>query len=140
MAEFGIVKNIIDDYVELELQRSEACKHCNACLPSLTGKTMILRAQNKCGAEIGDMVRVSVEQNGFLSAVALLYVIPAAVFILLVALFSLFSLNEWLVLGIAVIGVAISYLIIHRIAPKLNQQRYTPIAEEILPPLPTKTE
>ena len=140
MAEFGIVKNIIGNYVELELQRSEACKHCNACLPSLTGKSMILRAQNKCGAIPGDLVRVSVEQSGFLSAVALLYVIPAAVFILLVALLSLFALNEWLILGIAIVGVGISWLIIHFLAPKLNQQRYMPIAEEILPPLPANNE
>ena len=140
MAEFGIVKNIIGHYVELELQRSEACKHCNACLPSLTGKSMILRAQNKCGAIPGDLVRVSVEQSGFLSAVALLYVIPAAVFILLVALLSLFALNEWLILGIAIVGVGISWLIIHFLAPKLNQQRYMPIAEEILPPLPANNE
>ena len=46
MAEFGVVSRVIGNYVEVELTRSEACKHCNACVPSLTDKTMILRADN----------------------------------------------------------------------------------------------
>lgn len=132
MAEFGIVTKKEDDYIELEIQRSEACKHCNACLPSLTGKSMILRAKNECGANVGDTVRIGLQQNGFLSAVCLLYVIPALVFIALILLLSLLKLNEWIILGASLLGVAAAYLLIHHFAPKLNQKRYVPVAEEIL--------
>ena len=99
MSESGIVTRIDGKYVEIELIRSEACKHCNACLPSLTDKTMILRAENACQAKVGNRVRIRVQQNGFLTAV---------------------------------IGVAVTYLILHRLTPKLNQKRFSPIAEEIL--------
>lgn len=132
MAESGIVTRIDGKFVEIELIRSEACKHCNACLPSLTDKTMILRAENACQAKVGDRVRISVQQNGFLAAVCLLYVIPAIVFVLLIVLLSLLGWNEWAVFGCAVIGVAVAYLILHRLTPKLNQKRFSPVAEEII--------
>ncbi len=133
MAEFGVVSRVIGNYVEVELTRSEACKHCNACVPSLTDKTMILRAENACHAKEGDRVRIEVQQNGFLAAVCLLYVVPAIVFFLLIVLFSLLHWNEWLVLGCALAGVAVTYLLLHRFVPKLNQKRFSPVAEEILP-------
>ena len=133
MAELGIVTKTDGSYVELELQRSEACKHCNACLPSLTGKSMHIRAVNACGAKVGDRVLLNVQQNGFLSAVCLLYVLPAVVFVALILLLSLTSLNEWIVLILALVSVAVTYLLIHHFAPRLNQKRYTPVAEAILP-------
>ena len=93
---------------------------------------MILRAGNACQAKVGDRVRISVQQNGFLAAVCLLYVIPAIVFVLLIVLLSLLGWNEWAVLGCAVIGVSVAYLILHRLTPKLNQKRFSPVAEEII--------
>jgi len=132
MAEYGTVQKVDGDYVELALTRSEACKHCNACLPSLTDKTMILRAKNECGARTGQFVRVRVTQQGFLSAVVLLYAIPAVLFILSVVIFSALNLNDWFVLGISAVVVAVAWLIIHFISKKLNMNLYMPVAEEII--------
>lgn len=133
MAEMGIVTKTEGNYVELKLQRSEACRHCNACLPSLTGKSMRIRALNACGAKVGDKVRLNVQQNGFLSAVCLLYVLPAVIFVAMILLLSLTALNEWIVLVLALAAVAVVYLLVHHFVPRLNQKRYTPVAEAILP-------
>ena len=139
MAEFGLVKKTDGDYAVLELTRSEACKHCNACLPTLTGKAMTLRAQNACKAKAGDYVSVEVQQDGFLSAVFYLYVIPALVFIALIVFLSFLKLNEWMVLGLSLMGLVIVYLLLHHFIPHLNLKRYIPVATAILDP-PSKKE
>lgn len=132
MAEYGIVKKCKGEFLEIALNRSEACKHCNACLPSLTDKTMILTARNDCNAKEGDYVSVAVEQSGFLSAILLLYFIPALAFIAGILIFTQFISNEWISLGLSLILVGITWLIVHRIAPKLKQERYLPVAVKVL--------
>ncbi len=132
MAEFGIVTQLQGDYANVEIERSEACQHCNACLPSLTGKKMVLYAKNAAGAKPGDKVTISITQNGFLSAISLLYVIPAGVFMILLLACYLLHLSEWLCLGIAVAGVAVAYLLLHKFEKKLNRERYTPTIDKIL--------
>lgn len=132
MAEFGIVTQLHGEYADVEIERSEACQHCNACLPSLTGKKMVLYARNAVNANPGDKVTVSITQNGFLSAISLLYVIPAGAFLVLLLISYLLHLSEWLCLGIAVAGVAVAYLLLHKYEKKLNRERYTPTIDKIL--------
>ncbi|MBQ6240171.1 MAG: SoxR reducing system RseC family protein [Firmicutes bacterium] len=137
MAEFGIVTQLQGEFANVEIERSEACQHCNACLPSLTGQKMVLYARNAANAKPGDKVTISLTQNGFLSAISLLYVIPAAVFLVLLLVSYLLNLSEWLCLGIAIAGVAVAYVLLHKYEKKLNKERYTPVIDKILEEQPS---
>ena len=134
MAEFGIVTRIDGDFADVEIERNEACKHCNACLPSLTGKKMVLHAQNKVNAPLGSAVTVNLTQNGFLSAVALMYVVPVIAFMVVMLVLYYAVGIEWLALLGGLAAVALTYLILHRNEKKLNRDRYTPVVDHILTP------
>ena len=84
-----------------------------------------------------EIERSSLTQNGFLSAISLLYVIPAAVFLVLLLVSYLLNLSEWLCLGIAIAGVAVAYVLLHKYEKKLNKERYTPVIDKILEEQPS---
>ena len=132
MAEWGMVQQIKGDFAEVAIERSEACKHCNACIPSWTDQKMLLTARNQCGAQVGDAVTINLAQSGFLSAVLLMYVIPALVFVLLLVITQFSGLTEWLSILIALAGVAVSFLLLHHFEPRLNKPKYTPVIDHIL--------
>lgn len=132
MAEYGIVKKTSGNTADVALTRSEACKHCNACIPSLTDKTMILKAQNDAGAKEGDYVSVSVSQSGFLSAVFILYGIPCLFFLTVVCVLAILGVTDWICVLSGAVGLALSYLLIKRFQKRLNMALYLPHIDRVL--------
>ena len=64
----------------VEMEKKEACAKCRACSAGLEGKTMVIRAQNLCNAQIGDNVEVRLDNSDFLRAVLIMYGIPFLAF------------------------------------------------------------
>lgn len=55
MAEIGVVTKLEGSMVRVEMPRQDACQHCKACLTFSSKDTMVLLAQNDCGAVPGTM-------------------------------------------------------------------------------------
>lgn len=140
MAEVGKVVKMKDEFVVIALERKEACASCRACTLGSEGKEMILEAENKCNAKIGDTVGVSLEQSNFLLAVIIMYTIPLIGLLLGIGTGYLVSVQlslgnkEILALIFGFAFLAISYLGIKLNEPKFKTKRFRPVAEEIIIP------
>lgn len=135
MSEFGTVIAFKGKLAQVEIPRSERCRGCHACTP-LNGKdSMTLFAINDCGAHIGDQVEIQIRESGELSASLLLYGAPLAVFLLGILIFNYFF-SETVALLLSLALIAVSYLIIHILSPRLNRDPYMPRAVRILPVIP----
>jgi sigma-E factor negative regulatory protein RseC len=138
MAETGLVINKDDNIVTVKLERKEACAKCRACTASLESKEMILNAENKCNAKIGDTVKISLEQSSFLKAVFIMYCIPLISLLLGIGIGYLVSLqigrgnNEIIQVVFGLITLGLSYLIIRLNENKWKNKKFRPIAEEII--------
>ena len=77
MAQTGTVESIRNQNVYVKVIREEACAHCKMCTTGINeGKECVIEAVNKCGAKVGDIVEIDVENNYFLRATAIMYGIP----------------------------------------------------------------
>lgn len=138
MAETGLVINKEDNIVTVKLERKEACAKCGACSASLESKEMILKAENKCNAKIGDTVKISLEQSSFLKAVFIMYCIPLISLLLGVGIGYLVSLqiglgnNEIIQVVFGLVMLGLSYVIIRLNENKWKNKKFRPIAEEII--------
>ncbi|OJV62152.1 MAG: hypothetical protein BGO41_02180 [Clostridiales bacterium 38-18] len=116
----GIVINQMGEYSRVKLVRHTACGNCGACQLGDDQKDIMLIAKNAVSAKEGDLVEVSMETGGVLSAAFIMYVIP--LFGLFVGLFvgqGLFKTNEIMTAVFGVIVMALTYLVI-----KLNDKRF----------------
>ncbi len=124
MAEIGLVTKASGHTLQLEIPRSEACGGCKACTP-LDGKdSMTTFVLNECGARIGDRVEIApARESRELFSALYLYGIPLAVFMALILLCSSF-LNELRSFLCALLGLALSYLLLYFRAKKMDTERY----------------
>lgn len=81
MRETGIVEEIIGKNARVRVIKKSACGEncasCGGCVPS----ERTLEAKNSIGAEAGDRVILELAGERVLSAAALVYILPLAVFI-----------------------------------------------------------
>lgn len=122
----GIVMDISDDQVLVEIIVSSACSGCHAksiCIPSDRRQEKIW-AQNPEHQtfEIGETVNINLESSAGNKAVVLAYVLP--LLILLLILFGLFAFthNELLSVGVSVLCVIVYYLILKSFSKKLDRE------------------
>ena len=134
MAEIGVVTEVHDTTVHIEMQRHDACAKCGACISFSNNNTMHLTAKNECDAHVGDHVEISLETTCFLSAVGYLYGIPLITFMVALGAGYAFGLTEGITILIALAVLGITWLIIHFQAKKLNQNRYMPKAIRVVKP------
>jgi sigma-E factor negative regulatory protein RseC len=81
--ETATVTRILDDHrVQVVVKRSEACGACSArgACQALGGgqtKDFFLELDNSVGADVGDVVRLTLSEGAVIQASAILYLIPA---------------------------------------------------------------
>ena len=80
MAEIGKVIEIDGDKAVVVLERKEACAKCRACSAGMKAEEMLIRAENICGAKVGDNVEISLEESDFIKAVMIMYGFPFVMF------------------------------------------------------------
>lgn len=122
----GVVRDIKDHEVLVEIIVSSACSGCHAksiCIPSdrRQEKIWIKKTDNQ-QFEIGETVNIILESSAGNKAVVLAYVIPLVV--LLVLMLTIFSTthNELLSIAISVLGVVVYYLILKSYNSKLDKE------------------
>ena len=82
MAEIGKVIEIEKNKVVVLLERKEACAKCRACSAGLKAEEMLIRAENICGAKVGDKVEIALEETDFIKAVLIMYGFPFVMFLI----------------------------------------------------------
>lgn len=82
MAEIGKVIDIEKNKVVVSLERKEACAKCRACSAGMKAEEMLIRAENICGAKVGDKVEIALEETDFIKAVLIMYGFPFVMFLI----------------------------------------------------------
>lgn len=138
MAEKGQVVEVNDDMLVVRMTRTEACAHCRACLKGLSEQEMIINAVNNCDAKVGDWVDIELYDNGFLTAVLVLYGIPmvalmVGIFIgyFLAPLMGAGNIREPLSFAVGVVFTLLSYLWIKKNQSRWDTKKYKPVAIRI---------
>ena len=72
----GIVVSQMGEYSRVKLVRHTACGNCGACQLGDDQKDIMLVAKNAVKAKDGDLVEVSMETGGVLSAAFIMYILP----------------------------------------------------------------
>lgn len=138
MAEKGQVVETDGDMVVVKMRRTEACAHCRACLTGLSEQEMIINAINKCDAKTGDWVDIELYDNGFFTAVLVLYGIPMLALMagillgyFLAPLIGAGNIKEPLSFIVGVIFTLFSYLWIKNNQSRWENKKYKPVAARI---------
>lgn len=138
MPEIGIVTKQSGEYVTVRLERQEACAKCRACTAGLTSKDMIVEAENRCQAKVGDAVAISLEQSNFLQAVFIMYTIP--LIFLFVGLGIGYGIGHALQLGntellpivCGFVLLTAAYFLIRANEEKWRSKKFRPVAETVV--------
>ena len=137
MAEIGKVIDIEKNKVVVSLERKEACAKCRACSAGMKKEEMLIRAENICGADIGDKVEIVLEEADFIKAVLIMYGFPFIMFMigLLGTYYGLSGANianpELLSFIVGLVLVAVSYGIIKSQEKRWRSGNYIPKASAI---------
>ena len=147
MAEKGQVTQIKpNNKAVVKMLRTEACAKCRACMV-FSSKERVLEASNACNASVGDWVELELQQDGFLSAVMIMYAFPCAGLLVGIAIgyFLLAGLipgfnREVLSFACGLIGLLICHFVIKKNNYRWeNNKKYTPVAARMAAP-PTEEE
>ena len=65
MAEKGVVVDRKNNLAVIKLRRQEACAKCRACIAGMSEQEMIMEAENRCNAQVGDWVELEMVGSGF---------------------------------------------------------------------------
>lgn len=137
MAEYGEVIEKTKNKVRLRMQRNEACGSCHACDLGSGGKMLEITALNKCGAEVGDTVELFIKKERFLSAVAIMYVVPLIALLVGVGLGYLINYltslsSELIPVFCGFLLTFIAFLSIKKLDKKKLESKYTPMAIKVI--------
>lgn len=132
MAEVGQVIENKGSLVVVRLERQDACSKCGACSAGMDSKEMRLEATNACGAKIGDLVNITLEQSNFLKAVVIMYTIPLIALLVGLGTGYLLLKTEVAALVVGFIFLAIAFLLIRKNEHHFNKAGYRPIADQIV--------
>ena len=78
--EKGLVTSITEDgWAQVETDRNDACSHCDSCRVSFgCNSEMTIKAINRAGAGVGDLVSIHLSSGTIMKSAAILYLIPVA--------------------------------------------------------------
>lgn len=78
--EKGLVTSITEDgWAQVETDRNDACSHCGSCRVSFgSNSEMTIKAINRAGAGVGDLVSIHLSSGTIMKSAAILYLIPVA--------------------------------------------------------------
>lgn len=101
MAEKGLVIGLKDNLAVIQLNRTEACAKCRACIAGMKTEEMMVEAENECDAVVGDWVEMELRDNGFFNAVLIMYGLP--------------------LIGLLV-GICLGYFVFPQFVPAMNRE------------------
>ena len=136
----GIITKAENEILTVVFDRPEACGECHACnrgSESCAKHTI----EMKGNGSVGDIVEVEIDDDHVVLASAIAYLIPLAGLIIgMVAGFfvskSLSHVNEELVSAVGgIVGVAIGYMSMHLLNPRLSKGRWQPHIVRIEKPI-----
>ncbi|MDH8677128.1 SoxR reducing system RseC family protein [Fusibacter bizertensis] len=116
----GIVVSQMGEYSRVKLVRHTACGNCGACQLGDDQKDIMLVAKNAVKAKDGDLVEVSMETGGVLSAAFIMYILPlVGLFIGLLVGQTFFKGSDVMTALLGLVFMAAIYLVI-----KMNDKRF----------------
>ena len=139
LTESALVTRRDGNRVELELQRSSACDHCElnqgcgtGALGRLLGRRsrpLVIETDKDC--KPGDEVVLALPETALVRAILLLYGLPLFGLILGGLLAAMITLPEWLVVSFALFGLFAGFKIAARTAQRLEQPGQAPYISDI---------
>ena len=136
--EIGKVIEEKGKYAVVKMKRTEACDKCRACSMGAEGKDMFIEGENLCQATVGDLVKISLEQSSFISAVFIMYTVPLIALLIGIGVgygigsFFYISWVEYLAIAIGFLFTGVTYLWIRLNESKFEQKKYRPKILEIV--------
>lgn len=122
----GKIIEITPDFTSVEIVSSSACSSCHA--KGLCGmseeqeKVIMVPTDPYSEYAVGDDVKVATKMTMGLKAVWISYVIPLAILMILILSLSSVIGNEFLMGGVAIVGVAVYYFFIWLFRDRLSDQ------------------
>jgi sigma-E factor negative regulatory protein RseC len=139
LSESALVTRRDGNRVELELQRSSACDHCELSQGCGTGalgrllgrrsRPLVIETDKDC--EPGDRVLLELPESALVRASLLLYGLPLFGLVFGGLLAALLALAEWLVVGIALVGLFAGFKLAARMTRRLEQGGQAPYIKDI---------
>jgi sigma-E factor negative regulatory protein RseC len=142
--EQGYVTGIrADGWAQVIADRKDACADCGAshcCVSFKSSSEMVIKALNSAGANIGDLVSVSLSSGMLLKGAAILYVIPMAG--LLSGVIAGAGLEQWLAMGetgsiafFGFAGLALGFLMTALVSRRMSaKNRLAPVITRVIKP------
>ncbi|MCK4665644.1 SoxR reducing system RseC family protein [Candidatus Dependentiae bacterium] len=93
MIEYGIITNIEDDLMKIEIKRSSACIKCGLCSADLEKKNFLFYPKLP-GFQKGDQIKIKIPENVILKSSFIIFFIP--VLGILLGIFSSLLLKDFL--------------------------------------------
>lgn len=121
MVEKGKVIELQDVNARVNVEPSDACKHCSAChicYPS--GKSRVIEVENSMGAHIGDIVYIEISDKVGFFALFLVFVLPVLLGLIGVLVGVGYNETYAILFGVAGLatGLGIAKIINDRISKK----------------------
>ncbi|MCL2397902.1 MAG: SoxR reducing system RseC family protein [Defluviitaleaceae bacterium] len=128
MGEVGKVIKLEGNTAVVVHQRSAACATCKMCARGESDNEMIMRAENLCGADVGDFVEIELKEGALMKAVGIAYGIPLVAMIAGFAMgYAIAGETAAFVAGIILMGL--TYLVIRMMEKNRKATGgYTPVA------------
>ncbi len=121
MEEVGVVKDIRDGKMVVEIERKSACSSCRMCAMSCEGEKIGLELENSIGAVNGDKVVLDLPGSSILFASVLVYAVPLAFFMMGMAAGNhIFGGDQALVLVCGIMFMAVGFFIVKLVDKKLG--------------------
>lgn len=139
LTETALVTRRDGNRVELELQRSSACDHCElnqGCGTGALGRLLGRRSrplaiETDKDCKPGDRVLLELPESALVRASLLIYGLPLLGLLLGGLLAALLAVPEWLVVGIAVFGLFAGFKLAVRATRRLEQGGQAPYIRDI---------
>jgi positive regulator of sigma E activity len=114
-----------EDKAIVVFESKEACSHCasrNICHLAKEGLRQ-MEVEDEIGTEVGDLVEVSIPNQGIIKRSFLLYILPTIFFVGGMA-FSLFKrLSELISLGVGFFSLSVAFFIIFLIDKNYSRKK-----------------
>lgn len=138
LGEIGEVINKEGNQLVIKMQRTEACAKCRACSAGMKKEDMIIKAEDMCGAEIGNKVDVVLDNANFMIATLIMYGIPFIAF--MIGVFGGYygaanmgiKNGELIGIGTGLVFVIIAYFIIHTQEHRFKKSGFVPKAIKVV--------
>ncbi len=120
MKEIGVITKIKNDKATVKVDKKDECSKCGMCLFPKGASSVDFEAINEISAEVGDTVIIETQKEGKLLGACLAFLVPLLIIGLALLLNYLVFYNELITLGVAVLGIALWYVLLAVIDKKIK--------------------